>query len=266
MRPKFEVKFEKEIWSDEYENQHLKILDIAPQSLCLSCPYCQAYSVMKFDSIVRRFEATDGHGISFRTNEPLLFDLICSCPNCSDTVFVQAKVHANAVDYHGYEELDESSGAEILSVYPCRTSVNIPPEVPEQYAGDFREALLVLTLSPKASAALSRRVLQHILRDEFGIQSSSLAQEIDAFIKQPGIPSYLIDAIDAVRNIGNLAAHPLKSKSTGEVIAVEPGEAEWLIEVLLSIFDFKFIQPLKLEERKKHLNAKLRDLGKPQMK
>ncbi len=47
---------------------------------------------------------------------------------------------------------------------------------------------------------------------------------------------------------------------------VEPGEAEWLLEVLEALFDFAFVQPKKLEERKKKLNKKLQDLGKPQMK
>ena len=30
----------------------------------------------------------------------------------------------------------------------------------------------------------------------------------------------------------NFAAHPIKSMHTGEVIEVEPGEAEWLLDTL----------------------------------
>jgi len=269
MKPKFEVKFETELWGVAYEKQQLILLDVIPQSLSLKCPHCQSYSTMKFDSIIKRFEANDEYGISFREHKALLFDFICSCPNCNNTVFVQAQAHTNAVPPNtraNYEELDDSSSAEIVSVYPYGTSFVVPPEVPEKYAGDFREAALILALSPTASAALSRRVLQNILRDEFGIQNRNLAAEIDAFIAQPGIPSYLSDAVDAIRNIGNLAAHPLKNTNTGEVMPVEPGEAEWLIEVLSSLFDFKFIQPLKLQERKDQLNAKLQELGKPPMK
>lgn len=266
MNPKFEVKFETEFWQDEYEHHHLVLLDVIPQSLSLNCPHCQVYSVMRFDSTVKRFEIDDKYGISFRDNQDLLFDLICSCPSCNETVFVQAKAHANPYPKAGYEELDDSSGAEVEAVYPYRKSVAVPPEVPEKYAGDFREAVLVLDLSPTASAALSRRILQNILRDEFCIQHRNLADEIDAFIAQPGIPSYLTSAVDAIRNIGNLAAHPLKNTNTGEVVSVEPGEAEWLIEVLSSLFDFKFIQPLKLQERRDQLNAKLQELGKPPMK
>jgi hypothetical protein len=269
MNPKFKVKFETELWGDESENHYITLLDVIPQSLSLSCPHCQVYSVMRFDSEVKRFEIDNKYGISFRDNQDLLFDFICSCPSCNNTVFVQAKAHANANFPNpraAYEELDDSSGAEVEAVYPYRKSVAAPPEVPEKYAGDFREAVSVLDLSPTASAALSRRILQNILRDEFGIQPRDLANEIDAFIAQPGIPSYLTSTVDAIRNIGNLAAHPLKNTNTGEVVPVEPGEAEWLIEVLSDLFDFKFIQPLKLQERRDQLNAKLQELGKPPMK
>lgn len=257
MNSKFEVEFETEYWEDRCEQQHLKLLDVLPKSLSLSCPHCQVYSVMKPDSIIKRFES-DEYGIAFRNAEDLPFDFICSCPNCGDTVFIQAKA--------AYDELDKSSGGKIVAIYPYRRSVPIPPEVPEKYANDFREAVLVLDLSPMASAALSRRILQNILRDEFNIQHRDLGVEIKAFIAQPGIPSYLTDAVDAIRNVGNLAAHPLKNTNTGEIVTVEPGEAEWLIEVLNSLFDFKFIQPKKLQERREQLNAKLQELGKPPMK
>jgi hypothetical protein len=37
----------------------------------------------------------------------------------------------------------------------------------------------------------------------------------------------LADSIDAIRNIGNIVAHTTKNKSTGEILPVEVGEAEW---------------------------------------
>ncbi len=44
--------------------------------------------------------------------------------------------------------------------------------------------------------------------------------------------SRIVCRIDAVRVIGNFAAHPIKSKSTGEIVDVEPGEAEWNLNTL----------------------------------
>jgi hypothetical protein len=68
----------------------------------------------------------------------------------------------------------------------------------------------VLNISAKASAALSRRLLQTLLKQEFKIKRQSLAQEIEDFINLKGVPSHLSGAVDAVRNIGNFAAHPIK--------------------------------------------------------
>jgi len=108
--------------------------------------------------------------------------------------------------------------------------------------------------------------LQHILRDHFKLNRPSLAQEIDDFLKLKDVPSYLSGAVDAVRNIGNFAAHPLKDSNTGTIVDVEPGEAEWLLEVLESLFDFAFVQPARLANRKAALNQKLQSLGKTPMK
>jgi len=68
---------------------------------------------------------------------------------------------------------------------------------------------------------------------------------------------YLTESIDAIRKIGNFAAHPMKSKSTGEIVDVEPGEAEWLVDVMYSLLELTFVQPVILENRKKDLDAKL---------
>jgi len=142
----------------------------------------------------------------------------------------------------------------------------LPPEVPEEYAVDYQEACLTLTDSPKASAALSRRCLQHILREVAKVRRGNLADEIQQILDEGKMPSHLMESLDAIRNIGNFAAHPTKSKATGEVIDVEPGEAEWNLDVLESLFDYYFVQPELLKRKREALNAKLKDAGKPEMK
>ncbi len=109
-------------------------------------------------------------------------------------------------------------------------------------------------------------MLQQILIEEFGIKKKSLAEEIEEFITSSGAPSYLCKAVDAVRQIGNFAAHPLKNRNTGEVLDVEPGEADWLLETLEAMFDFAFVQPKRLQERRAALNGKLATAGKPPLK
>ena len=151
-------------------------------------------------------------------------------------------------------------------IFPRHASRPIDPEVPEPYRTDFLEACAVLQLSPKASAAISRRILQTVLREELRIKRSSLVAEIDEFITCSDVPSYLTEAVDAIRNVGNFAAHPLKDTYTGSIVEVESGEAEWLLEVLDSLFDFIFVQPKRIQERKNKLNAKLNAMNKPPMK
>lgn len=142
----------------------------------------------------------------------------------------------------------------------------VPIEVPDEISDDYTEACLVLPDSLKASAALSRRCLQNLLRLKAGINKGTLAIEIQQVLDSKQLPSHLNESIDAIRNIGNFAAHPQKSSSTGDIVEVEEGEAEWNLEVLEMLFDFYFVQPAKTESRRNALNSKLRDMGKPDMK
>lgn len=142
----------------------------------------------------------------------------------------------------------------------------VPKEVPINIATDYTEACITLPDSTKASAALSRRCLQNLLRLSAGIKDGNLANEIQQVLDSNKLPSHIADSIDAIRNIGNYAAHPAKSISTGEIVEVEPGEAEWNLEVLEMLFDFYYVQPEKTKLRRAALNAKLNDTGKNDMK
>ena len=139
----------------------------------------------------------------------------------------------------------------------------LPPEVLEQFAYDYKEACLVLPDSEKASAALSRRCLQNLLREVANVKPRDLFSEIQQTIDSKQLPSYLTDGLDAVRVVGNFAAHPIKSQKTGEIIEVEPGEAESLLDSLEGLFDFYFVQPAKAQQKRNALNKKLKDAGKP---
>ncbi|NRS90883.1 hypothetical protein HNQ02_003830 [Flavobacterium sp. 7E] len=138
--------------------------------------------------------------------------------------------------------------------------------MPNEFSIDYTEACLVLNDSPKASSALSRRCLQHILREKAGIKKGDLGSEIQQVIDSEKLPSHITDSIDAIRNIGNYAAHPMKSKETGEIVEVEPGEAEWNLDVIEMLFDYYFVQPEKTKQKRELLNKKLSDIGKPHLK
>lgn len=149
-------------------------------------------------------------------------------------------------------------------VYPRHMARRpLSDEVPSDIRDDYNEAASVLSLSPKASAAISRRLLQHILRDRWGIKHRSLQKEIKEFVARTDVPPYVSETVDAVRVVGNLAAHPTKDQNTGTIVDVEPEEAEWLLEAIEALCDFSYVQPKLLEERKARLNAKLKAMGKP---
>jgi hypothetical protein len=90
--------------------------------------------------------------------------------------------------------------------------------LPSESVEDYKEACLVLSNSPKASAALSRRCLQLLLRTTAGVKPGDLSNEIQEVLEGKTLPSGLAETIDMVRIFGNFAAHPIKSKSTGEVV------------------------------------------------
>lgn len=145
----------------------------------------------------------------------------------------------------------------------------VPNDVPAPIAQDCIEACNVLPVSAKASAALSRRCLQHMLRSH-GYKARDLANEIDLLLKETdplkALPIRLRETIDAIRNFGNFAAHPNEDKATLEIIDVEPHEAEWCLETIEELFEHFYVGPAVAAAKKAALNAKLASGGKPQAK
>lgn len=193
------------------------------------------------------------------------------CPACKRFFFYLIRGQEITQGPYGVRYKLTNDGYEIVDmrmmVWPKGSSrPPVPPEVTEGFYEDYKEACLVLPDSPKASAALSRRSLQNLLRNKAGVKKSDLSNEIQELLDTNQLPSHIASDIDAIRNIGNFAAHPNKSKSTGEIVDVEPGEAEWNLDVLEMLFDHYFVLPEKSRLKKEQLNKKLQDLGKPPLK
>lgn len=144
-----------------------------------------------------------------------------------------------------------------------------PKEVPEVIREDYEEACAVLSISAKASAALSRRCLQAILREK-GYAQRDLAVQIDALLNETdpskAISLGLRETVDAIRNFGNFSAHPVTDQTTLQILPVEPGEAEWCLDILDEMFDHYYVRPAQAAARKASLNAKLAAAGKPPSK
>ena len=131
-----------------------------------------------------------------------------------------------------------------------------PPEVPPEFAKDYEEACSIIKHSPKASAALSRRCLQHILREKTGVKQGTLHSEIRAAVDGNLFPSHIAELLDVPRQLGNFAAHPMKEPNTGIIVDIEPWEAEWCLEVIEALFDYCFVGPARNAERLDRLRQK----------
>jgi hypothetical protein len=224
------------------------------------CPHC--CTIDRFEPAegrVGKSQMTQVEGRLVGLSEKLEF-LWSHCPNCGRLIFSVCAVEIHSA---GSQGASISFGEQILLWPMHRSRVAPPPDVPAHVRDDYDEAATILNLSPKSSAALSRRCLQSLLRVQ-GYNQKDLWQQIDAVL--PHLPSYIAKDVDSIRHVGNFAAHPMKSSSSGEIVDVEHGEAEWNLDVLDMLFDFYYTQPALAQQKRDALNAKLVDAGKQPMK
>lgn len=170
------------------------------------------------------------------------------CPACKGPTIQMVRGHEHETHHLNNPDVRFE---EVQQLWPKFAVRPVPSEVPAHVAKDFREACQTLSLSPNASAALSRRCLQLLLREQ-GHTQHNLVDQITAAL--PLLPSYLRN-IDHVREIGNFAAHANKDGLTGDVIDVELEDAEWLLDLLEQCFTHYFVEPALQAERERKLAA-----------
>ena len=182
------------------------------------------------------------------------------CPACDE--FILTVVFSNDRVEHirgqSRSSFPDAATEQKIPVRPRHTGRSpVPAEVPDEFKRDYQEACLVLADSSNASAALSRRCLQFILREKLGAQGKDLYNEIDWTIKSGNLPSSIIELLDVPRKIGNRAAHPTLSDA-GMIVDVEPWEAEWCLEVIEALYDHIFVIPARNRERLERLGRALK--------
>ena len=187
-----------------------------------------------------------------------------TCPNCRRLV-IYIRRSSRDISPHQpaptSKTTPSSPSLEILA-FPRSIQRDPPPvQVPEEFTKDYLEAALIINDSPKASAAISRRLLQHLLREKAQANQRNLVDAIQHVIDEGSIPSHISESLHTLREIGNFAAHPTKSTNTAEVIEVEPGEAEWCLDVIDALYDHYFVVPDKARQAKEAINAKRKEAG-----
>lgn len=158
------------------------------------------------------------------------------------------------------------------SLIPESTAKAQPGFVPRAIVADYTEACRIRDLSPKASATLARRCLQGMIRDFCQIKKARLFDEIKELRTQidegrapRGVTHESVDAIDAVREIGNIGAH--MEKDVDLIVDIDDGEAQVLIDLIETLLDdwyveretrkARFAGPLTIAEAKRAEKQKL---------
>lgn len=145
------------------------------------------------------------------------------CPKCKNTMIL---VYPN-------------NKSRLIPIQPASLAKIFPEYIPKEIRKDYEEAYAILHLSPKASAALSRRCLQSMIHDFWNIHERNLYDEITQL--KPSISESLWESIDSLRSLGNIGAH-MKLDCNNISIDVDDGEAEKLLQLIEYLFNDWYIQ------------------------
>lgn len=175
------------------------------------------------------------------------------CPNSKCKEFT---LHAWLCEYTKRSGQGPQRGKVLQSwaLVPPSSAKVFPDYVPDPILQDYREACAIQNLSPKASATLSRRCLQGMIRDYWKIRKSRLKDEIAAL--EDLVDPLAWEAIDAVRKVGNIGAH--MEKDIDLIIDVDPSEAQELIGLIELLIEDWYVTRHEREQRL----AKVAAIGK----
>lgn len=178
--------------------------------------------------------------------------IVCPNPDCMELT-LDVEVTGSSINAYG-NPADNGGTFFSFDVMPQSNVKSQPDYIPQEIRDNYAEACLLLKLSPKASATMSRRCLQGMVRDFWKLSKKELgmlAGELDAIKNR--IPSDSWDAIDAIREVGNIGAH--MEKDVNYVVDVEPDEAEALVRLIEMLFQDWYIAQHDRDERKKSVIA-----------
>ncbi|UPG87073.1 DUF4145 domain-containing protein [Luteibacter aegosomatis] len=189
-----------------------------------TCPYCQKATLItdaNYDRELMAFETSTASG----KRGFVLQMTTCPNPDCKQ---YQIVVTEHDTGYSNGSFGPEGRPVANWMLRPNSKAIPLPVYVPAAIVEDYNEACLIRDLSPKASATLSRRCLQGMIRDFHQVKPGNLFNEINEI--KDKIDAVTWAGIDAVRKVGNIGAH--MEKDVDVIVDVEPEEAQLLIGLI----------------------------------
>jgi hypothetical protein len=205
-----------------------------------TCPFCNQNATLTEPNISQdehRFSNDNKYGLqALKTN-------VFVCPNelCKEFTLVATLYDFDIVG--GYWQIGKAR--KTWQLVPSSEAKVFPDYVPQPILDDYNEACLIRDLSPKASATLSRRCLQGIIRDFWKVTRPRLIDEIEGI--KDKVEPLTWQAIDAVRHIGNIGAH--MEKDINVIIDVDPQEANLLIGLIETLIKDWYVLRHQREEQ-----------------
>lgn len=215
-----------------------------------NCPYCnRAVTITDTHTSTNRFD------FSHYNKDGLLalvaHVIVCPNPECKEYE-IRASLFTTTVKYStDGPYYDLKTCLLEWKLRPKSGAKPFPSYIPQPILDDYGEACLILNDSPKASATLSRRCLQGIIRDFWGITKARLIDEIAEL--QGKIDPTTWAAIDAVRGVGNIGAH--MEKDINVIVDVDPDEAQQLIGLIEFLLKDWYVGRHEREEHMKRVIA-----------
>lgn len=218
-----------------------------------TCPYCSNTTTLSSD-FYHEFEQQLNIKIPKKHKDSTFVEVIaitCPNPNCQEFILSERlltrKTKYTSTPYGG-TKFAGYEGEKVLDQWklvPASSIKTFPNYIPKALIDDYTEACLIKDLSPKSSATLSRRCLQGMIRDFWGIKKRKLKDAIDAL--EGAVDQDIWDAIDAIRNIGNIGAH--MEEDINLIIDIEPQEAQMLIGLIEILFEEWYVKKHQKEEK-----------------
>lgn len=204
----------------------------------MTCPFCNAVFPINNDTVRTRypsFSAENAEDSALRARVE-----IGSWTATRDAIAIQFALCPNC-DKHSISTVGVGSDVNELSInlVPSSLAKQFPDYVPQSIRKDYEEACQIVNLSAKASATLSRRCLQGIIRDYWQITNkNSLYNEIEAINDK--VDPQVKKVLDSVRQIGNIGAH--MEKDINLIVDIDPHEAERLIKLIEYLIEQWYIK------------------------